>query len=148
MQRLTTERLDIQRQLPAIEPGSLDVLLCLDVLEHLHEPKQVLESMSTLLRPGAVLIATLPNMQYIKVSLPLLFGHFDYADEGVLDRTHIRFFTRRSAIRLFNDAGFDIELVERLHIPGWRGLVAWLLPLAGWRDLWTRQLMFVATRRK
>jgi 2-polyprenyl-3-methyl-5-hydroxy-6-metoxy-1,4-benzoquinol methylase len=140
------ECLDIETGLPAIEPGSIDVLLCLDVLEHLRDPQQILARLATLMRPQGLLIASLPNLQYIKVSLPLLFGRFDYTDEGVLDRTHLRFFTRRSALRLFEAAGFTMQRVERLRIRDVRKLMSVLLPLPGWRDLWTKQFLFVARR--
>lgn len=141
------ERLDIEQGLPNVAPGSVDLLLCLDVLEHLRDPLQVLTRLATLLRPGGRLIASLPNLQYIKVSLPLLFGRFDYTDEGVLDRTHLRFFTRRSALRLLDQAGFEVHTVERLRIRDVRKLMSLLLPLPGWRDLWTKQFLFVGQRR-
>lgn len=142
------ERLDVEQTLPSVEPGSVDVLLCLDVLEHLRDPQAALRRLSTLLRPDGRLIASLPNLQYVKVSLPLLFGRFDYADDGVLDRTHLRFFTRRSALRMFADAGFEVERVERLRIRDVRKLMSVLMPLPGWRDLWTKQFLFVANRRR
>ncbi len=141
------EQINVEEQLPSISPGSIDVLLCLDVLEHLREPQQVLVRLATLLRPNALLIASLPNLQYVKVSLPLLFGHFNYTDEGVLDRTHLRFFTRRSAMRMLDEAGFNVQEVERLRIRDIRKLMGILLPLPGWRDFWTKQFLLVARRR-
>ncbi len=141
------EQINIEEQLPSITPGSIDVLLCLDVLEHLREPQQVLVRLATLLRPNALLIASLPNLQYVKISLPLLFGHFNYTDEGVLDRTHLRFFTRRSAMRMLDEAGFNVQEVERLRIRDIRKLMGILLPLPGWRDFWTKQFLFVARWR-
>lgn len=137
------ERLDLEAQTPAVAPGSLDVLMCLDVLEHLREPGEVLRRLGRLLKPDGRLIVSLPNIQYIKVSLPLLFGRFDYVDEGVLDRTHLRFFTRRSALRLLDDSGFAVERVERQRIKDLRKLMHLLIPLTGWRDLWTKQFLFV-----
>ncbi len=141
------EQINVEEQLPSITPGSIDILLCLDVLEHLREPQQVLVRLATLLRPNALLIASLPNLQYVKVSLPLLFGHFNYTDEGVLDRTHLRFFTRRSAMRMLDEAGFNVQEVERLRIRDLRKLMGILLPLPGWRDFWTKQFLFIARRR-
>ncbi len=142
------EQINVEEQLPSITPGSIDILLCLDVLEHLREPQQVLERLATLLRPNALLIASLPNLQYVKVSLPLLFGHFNYTDEGVLDRTHLRFFTRRSALRMLDEAGFIVQEVERLRIRELRKLMVILLPLPGWQDFWTKQFLFVARLRE
>ncbi len=141
------EPLNIEEQMPQVDPGSLDVLMCLDVLEHLRDPGAALQRLAPLLKPRGRLIVSLPNIQYIKVSVPLLFGRFDYTDEGVLDRTHLRFFTRRSALGMISASGFEIERVERLRIRDVRKLMHVLIPLPGWRDLWTKQFLFVARRR-
>ncbi len=141
------EQINIEQQLPNVAPNSIDVLLCLDVLEHLRDPQQALENLSILLRPNALLITSLPNLQYVRVSVPLLFGHFNYTDEGILDRTHLRFYTRRSAISMLASAGFAVQEVERLRIRDIRKLMGILLPLPGWRDFWTKQFLFIAKRR-
>jgi SAM-dependent methyltransferase len=101
-----------QMRLP-IPEGSLDLILCLDVLEHLFDPWKVARSLQKLLKPGGHLIISLPNIQNRKILIPLIFrGEWKYTDSGILDRTHIRFFTRRGAIDLVRSAGFEIDRVD------------------------------------
>jgi 2-polyprenyl-3-methyl-5-hydroxy-6-metoxy-1,4-benzoquinol methylase len=100
-----------QMELP-IEPASLDLILCLDVLEHLIDPWTIVKRLQRLLRPGGALIASIPNIRYRKVLFPLLLqGKWDYVDEGVLDRTHLRFFVRSSAIQLIESSGLKVDMV-------------------------------------
>ncbi len=87
-----------QVDLPA-SPEKFDVILCLDVLEHLLDPwKTVDRLVSDYLAEGGTLIVSLPNVQHYSVVLPLLFrGRWQYQEAGLLDRTHLRFFTRGTA---------------------------------------------------
>jgi 2-polyprenyl-3-methyl-5-hydroxy-6-metoxy-1,4-benzoquinol methylase len=95
---------------PVIAPASIDMILCLDVLEHLYDPWATLRLLHGLLAPNGVLIASIPNAQHYSVSLPLLFkGEWRYAGSGLLDRSHLRFFTRHSAREMVEQAGFRIE---------------------------------------
>jgi 2-polyprenyl-3-methyl-5-hydroxy-6-metoxy-1,4-benzoquinol methylase len=95
-----------------IERASLDLVLCLDVLEHTIDPWQVLKILSALVRPSGAVIVSLPNVRNNKVILPLLFrNEWKYKDEGILDRTHLRFFVRQSAIDLVESAGLRVDMV-------------------------------------
>lgn len=95
-----------------IEPESLDVVLCLDVLEHLVDPWRVVRQMHTLLKPGGSLIASIPNVRNFHVLGPLLLlGEWQYTSDGLLDRTHLRFFTRASAIELLQCSGLEVDAV-------------------------------------
>jgi 2-polyprenyl-3-methyl-5-hydroxy-6-metoxy-1,4-benzoquinol methylase len=90
--------------------GRVDLLLLLDVLEHLRDPWARLVDLKTLLAPSAVVIASIPNVRNLKVLGPLLVkGEWRYQSSGILDRTHMRFFTRRSVQELFAGAGFEIQ---------------------------------------
>lgn len=102
---------DVSRdEIPEMEP--VDLLLCLDVLEHLVDPWAVVRRLYEIVRPGGAIIASVPNVRNRKVLLPLLFrGTWEYADEGVLDRTHLRFFVRETAIRLVESGGFRVDRV-------------------------------------
>ena len=92
--------------------GRVDVLLLLDVLEHLRDPWDRLANFSRLLSPNGVVVASVPNVRNLKVLLPLLLkGEWSYRDAGILDRSHLRFFTRGSAVALFESAGFVVERV-------------------------------------
>ena len=87
-------------------PASFDLVLCLDVLEHLADPWAALESIRSLLRPGGRIIASLPNVRHHSVVLPLLFGgRWEYQEAGIMDRTHLRFFSRRGIADLMRCAG-------------------------------------------
>jgi len=92
------------------EPGRFDVVILSHVLEHFADPAAVLARVRPWLAPNARLLVALPNMRHLSVLLPLLLrGEFRYEASGILDRTHLRFFTRRSAERFFAEAGFVVE---------------------------------------
>ena len=97
---------------------TFDAVIALDVLEHLLDPAAVVRKMRDKINPGGVFIASIPNISHISVSGPLFMkGHWEYRDEGLLDRTHLRFFNRRSAFRLFEDAGYRIVREETNWMP-------------------------------
>ena len=96
-----------------IERNSLDLILCLDVLEHTVDPWRVLKNLFDLLKPAGAIIVSLPNVRNSRVLFPLLLkGEWNYQDAGILDRTHLRFFVRDSAIRLVESAGFKVDMVS------------------------------------
>lgn len=101
-----------------LEAGSVDAILCLDVLEHLVDPWAVVANLHALLAPGGVLIASIPNVQNYRVVLPLLRGRWQYGAEGLLDRTHLRFFTRETAIELLQCSGLVVDRVEATGVFG------------------------------
>lgn len=105
---------DIERVGQLLEQhGPFDTILCLDILEHLREPWDVSALLSRALAPGGAMILSLPNANYIGLVGPLVLqGRFEYRDAGVLDRTHLRWFTRRSMIDLARGAGLEVERVE------------------------------------
>jgi 2-polyprenyl-3-methyl-5-hydroxy-6-metoxy-1,4-benzoquinol methylase len=101
---------DLNGDLPNI--GSPDLLLLLDVLEHLPNPEKLLRRLTAELAPGGTVIVSLPNIAHLSVSVPLLvWGRFNYADAGILDRTHLRFFVRESAVALMNGAGLKVDKI-------------------------------------
>jgi 2-polyprenyl-3-methyl-5-hydroxy-6-metoxy-1,4-benzoquinol methylase len=84
-----------------------DSLLFLDVLEHLVDPRQVLDASRELLRPGGRALVSIPNVAHWSLRYGLLRGSWHYRDNGLLDRTHLRFFTRSTALELARDAGWE-----------------------------------------
>lgn len=86
--------------------GYFDVLLYADVLEHLRNPWSVLERQRALLRPGGLVVASLPNIGHYSTLLMLLRQQWRYQDLGIMDYTHLRFFTRSGVLDLFRRAGF------------------------------------------
>jgi 2-polyprenyl-3-methyl-5-hydroxy-6-metoxy-1,4-benzoquinol methylase len=97
---------DLEQPLPDL--GRFDLILALDVLEHLREPVQVLRGLRERLNPDGAIIVSVPNVSHHKVIRGLIGRKFEYADSGILDRTHLRFFTEQSTIELMRDAGLKI----------------------------------------
>jgi 2-polyprenyl-3-methyl-5-hydroxy-6-metoxy-1,4-benzoquinol methylase len=90
-----------------------DYILATDTLEHLVEPMNVLKRIKSVLKPNGIIIASVPNMRHIKVLWHLAVeGDWHYQDEGPFDRTHVRFFTRKSFARLFTESGFTVVKTE------------------------------------
>ncbi len=88
-------------------------LICFnDVLEHIVEPGPTLAAAREYLTPGGSVLAAIPNIQYAPAVLNLIRGHWTYTDDGILDRTHVRFFTRESMLALFEDAGFRVGAIH------------------------------------
>lgn len=100
---------------PARASAPYDVLLAAAVLEHLKEPERLLRETAALLKPGARAIVSLPNVAHWMLRWRLLLGRFDYADYGVMDRTHCRLYTVRTGRELLEGQGYR---VERLAIAG------------------------------
>ncbi|MDY6937006.1 MAG: methyltransferase domain-containing protein [Cyanobacteriota bacterium] len=91
-----------------IPPGSVDCLVYGDVLEHLIDPWRVLKHQVRWLKPGGQVVASIPNIGHWSIIQDLLRGEWKYQDEGLLDRTHLRFFTLSSIQELFTSAGLKI----------------------------------------
>ncbi len=85
-----------------------------DVLEHLVDPLGVLMRVKDVLQQGGYVVASVPNVAHASIRLSLLRGRFDYVDMGLLDRTHLRFFTQESLAKLFHDAGYDVGSWRRV----------------------------------
>lgn len=116
--------------MPALERtlaahGPFDTILCLDVLEHLYDPWAVVRALDGALARGGALIVSLPNMNYIGLVGPLVFkGRFDLADAGVMDRTHIRWFTPQSGAELACSTGLTLEKTEYYIYGGKKRLIS------------------------
>lgn len=92
--------------------GPFDTVLALDVLEHLRDPWAVAEALGEGVRPGGRLLVSVPNVASLAVLGPLLLkDDFAYVDAGVMDRTHLRWFTRRTAAALAQGRGLRVERV-------------------------------------
>ncbi len=98
-------------------PRVADVVLFADVLEHLAQPEEALVSTKRLLKPGGAVVASIPNIAHIAVRLQLLSGSFSYTDRGPLDRTHLRFFTKKTVRQLFSSAGYEVQSIQVTPAP-------------------------------
>jgi len=92
----------------AFEPESFDVFVLSNILEHLRDPVATLRRLVPLLRPTGRILVDLPNVAHWDVRLRLLRGRWDYEDAGILDRTHLRFYTRKTAREMLRETGFEI----------------------------------------
>jgi SAM-dependent methyltransferase len=94
------------------EEESFDYTILADVLEHLREPEEALKELLPYLKKGGSVLCSLPNIQHVTIINNLMKGKFEYTDSGILDRTHIRFFTLHSIKELFTNAGLVIEYLQ------------------------------------
>lgn len=96
-----------------LAPNSFDAVLCADVLEHLIDPWRVVARLAELLRPGGVFLSSIPNLRnHRALRAIVLDGDFRYAEAGLLDRSHLRFFCRANIRELFAGAGLVVETME------------------------------------
>ena len=107
---------DLDEAAPRLE-GAFDAIVYGDVLEHLADPLPVLVALNRSLASDGRVVVSVPNVAHLWVRLSLLLGRWEYADRGILDRTHLRFFTRRSFARFLGDAGLAIEEIVATPVP-------------------------------
>jgi glycosyltransferase involved in cell wall biosynthesis/2-polyprenyl-3-methyl-5-hydroxy-6-metoxy-1,4-benzoquinol methylase len=108
---------DVEKlSLPA---DSFDAIVCGDVLEHLREPVSLVRKARDWLTEDGVFIASIPNVRHQSVVRGLLDGNWTYEPAGLLDRDHLRFFTRREIEKLFFRAGFEIHAIDVVPGPGY-----------------------------
>jgi 2-polyprenyl-3-methyl-5-hydroxy-6-metoxy-1,4-benzoquinol methylase len=141
-------------------PSNVDAIVLADVLEHLRNPKAALQLVRRALRDDGRVFISVPNIANITVRLGLLFGVFEYRDRGILDHTHLRFYTKRTIRREVENAGFRILAMSgssvpvRLIIGSWtpepilrigERMLTWLTRL--WRGLFAYQIILVAEKK-
>jgi len=97
--------------------GSFEVIVFGDVLEHLADPPAALAALASRLSPGGRIVVSVPNVAHLWVRLSLLAGRFDYADRGILDRTHVRFFTRKTLLAMLAQSGLRVDALEVTPVP-------------------------------
>ena len=112
-ERMIVGDLDVLNVSHELGDDTFDVVVCADVLEHTKNPGRILNLLKRHIRPGGYLVVSLPNVAHGSVRLALLTGRFPYGDWGLLDRTHLRFFTRESIFELFQNAAYTINHAER-----------------------------------
>jgi SAM-dependent methyltransferase len=100
-----------------VKDESFDVVLLGDILEHLRDPLDALRQAVSKLKPSGYVVTSLPNFTHGDVRLSLMLGRFEYADTGLLDRTHVRFFTADTIRQLHVDAGLCVVDTKRVIVP-------------------------------
>jgi SAM-dependent methyltransferase len=92
-------------------------VIAADVLEHLRKPDRLLDQIRSVLAPGGTLIVSVPNIGHWYSRGRIALGLFDYDQRGILDLTHLRFFTRRSLLKMLRQAGFRVLQEEATGLP-------------------------------
>ncbi len=129
------------------QPACFDAVIFSEVLEHLVEPGEVLKKIARFVRPGGLLLASSPNISHWSVVRELIMGRFDLADQGVFDRTHLRWFTPHSFAEMAEKAGFDI--LELGPVTAFSPRTELISRLTGGRfdHLFMTQIAMIAKRR-
>jgi 2-polyprenyl-3-methyl-5-hydroxy-6-metoxy-1,4-benzoquinol methylase len=119
---LAASRLDkvicssFESDLPELAEQTFDCVVFNDVLEHIPDPEKILCEARQYLTEGGVVIASIPNILYFyEITKILITEDWEYQDHGILDKTHLRFFTRKSILRLFRSAGYEIQEIRGIN---------------------------------
>ena len=107
---------DATDSLDVIPDNYFDCIILFDVLEHLPDPFSLLCALKTKLTAKGVVIASIPNIRYYRTFVDfVIHGNWDYKEHGILDKTHLRFFTKKSIVKMFSILDFQIQLLEGIH---------------------------------
>ncbi len=107
---------DIENKSFPIKKEYFDCIICGDILEHLIDPYSVLLKLKSYLKKDGILIISIPNVQHYSVIYRLILGKWDYEESGILDKTHLRFFTLKTIKDLLVSTGFNIIDVKRNYV--------------------------------
>ena len=107
-----TENLDDPHSLDALEGEKFDVITLVDVLEHLQHPQALLQRLKPLLLDEGCLLLSVPNVAHASVRLELLKGDFRYESSGILDDTHLKFFTATTLQTILVEAGYAVQALD------------------------------------
>ena len=116
------------------QKGEFDCLIAADVLEHLREPESLLRRLQPFMTPDASIVVSMPNVRHAGVLEAAVEGYWSYQKWGVLDRTHLRFFTRREIDNMFARLGFEVEerrTVDDAAVGDWERLGRPISPTFG-----------------
>ncbi|GAA6618191.1 methyltransferase domain-containing protein [Scytonema sp. NUACC26] len=100
-----------------LEGQKYDIAVFGDILEHLRDPWRVLEETQHILKPDGYVVVSIPNVAHGAIRLSLLQGRFEYSELGILDSTHLRFFTRKTVVDLFKRSGYLIGNIDCTKVP-------------------------------
>lgn len=97
--------------------GEVDYILLADILEHLRDPVGMLQRVRPSLRPGGEIIISIPNVAHLFIRMNLMFGRFEYQERGILDESHLRFFTLTTIRRMVQEASCRIIEIKPTPAP-------------------------------
>ena len=107
---------DVHRLIRELPKNYFDLIVCNDILEHLANPYQVLTDLRNVMQPDGSLVCSIPNIRYWPALKHIVLeGDFKYEKWGIFDITHLRFFTKKSIIRMFSEYGYQLEKIEGIN---------------------------------
>ena len=137
---------DIKDVIPDLKEESFDCVILGDVLEHLINPWDILKKLKPLVSANGVFLISIPNIQHYTVLLNLIRGKFEYQKEGILDKTHLRFFTLQSFTETLNTLGLTSNIVRRNISSGKTSKVLNLLSANYLINFITFQFIFISKK--
>lgn len=139
---------DADELIPDLPDDYFDAIVCNDVLEHLSYPGKTLERLRPKLRANGVVVASIPNIRYLPALSRIVFQRdFPAEDEGIFDRTHLRFFTRKSIRRMFGEAGYDMTSMKGINMANPASVTLALVTLGYfWDGVWMQYACVASPR--
>ncbi|MDD2656683.1 MAG: class I SAM-dependent methyltransferase [Patescibacteria group bacterium] len=133
---------DVNSLIDKLPDNYFDVIIFNDILEHLVDPYQILNKIKTKLTPEAIVVSSLPNVRYLLNLVNLIFKkQWKYEDSGILDKTHLRFFTEKSIKDMFDSLHYELQTLEGINgIKSWKFKVFSFLTFGFFSD--TKHLQF------
>jgi 2-polyprenyl-3-methyl-5-hydroxy-6-metoxy-1,4-benzoquinol methylase len=144
----------IEDKIDLLPKNYFDVIFFNDVLEHLIDPLSVISEIKDKLKPEGLIVASVPNFRYItNLSEILIFRDFKYQESGIMDSSHLRFFTKKSIIRMFHEGGYSLKTIKGIvQTKSVTGLVLAtsinLISLGYHKDIFYKQFVIIASREK
>lgn len=142
---------DVNTAIEQLHGELFDCIVCNDVLEHLVDPWDTLKRLRPLIGTGGVLVASLPNMRFMPMIKDLVLkGEWRYTQQGVMDRTHLRFFTRKGMHALFEESGYHVSKMQGINaiqLP-WKFALLNMLTLGSLSDAQFQQYAWVVYAAK
>jgi 2-polyprenyl-3-methyl-5-hydroxy-6-metoxy-1,4-benzoquinol methylase len=140
---------DADQLIDEVPDGYFDAIVCNDVLEHLAYPWVTLERLRPKLHADGVVVASIPNIRYMPALFSIIFRRdFPLDEEGIFDRTHLRFFTRKSIRRMFDTAGYEMETMKGITMVNPFAVLVGLLSFGFFWDGAFMQYACVASPRR
>jgi SAM-dependent methyltransferase len=136
-------KFQVEDVIPSLPDGYFDIITLNDVLEHLTEPSEILKIIKTKLSGKGIIIASIPSVRYFSNLFELIVKKdWEYKDDGILDSTHLRFYTKKSMKRIFEKADYVVIKQSGINkIPSWKFKLFQLLTLGIFND--TKYLQYV-----
>lgn len=120
-----------------------DVVICADVLEHMAYPERELSRLVSLQKDKTTFLISVPNIANLWVRINLLFGKFDYTECGILDNTHLRFFTRHTLLDMLLSSGLRVKMLNATPIP--LNLINPIFEYSAWGRFFHRSVTWLTT---